>query len=65
MTPQERYERDPQFRTLVDTLHAAIQRCQYTPTEIREAAMLAAIHYDSYTTRRLFVADVTGAGEGL
>jgi hypothetical protein len=53
MTPQERYERDPLFHRLVDTIHEAIRRCQYTATEVREAAMLAAIHHDSITVRHV------------
>lgn len=52
MTPQERYERDPAFRVLVDTIHLWIRKAQYTPTEVREASMLAAIHHDSMTLSR-------------
>lgn len=43
LTPEERYQRDPMFHTLVDTLQSWIMRADYTPTEIREAAMLACI----------------------
>jgi len=42
---EARYQRDPQFKALVDFLHMQIARCELSPTEIREAAMLAAIHY--------------------
>jgi hypothetical protein len=45
-TPQQRYVRDPQFHALVDTIYHAICQCKYTATEVREAAMLAAIIYD-------------------
>lgn len=44
--PEERYQRDPHYRCLVDVLEQAIHAAQYTPTEIREAAMLAAIRYE-------------------
>jgi len=46
LTPEERYQRDPAFHALVTMLRGAIARADYTPTEIREAAMLAAIMYE-------------------
>lgn len=46
MTPEERYHREPDFRALVDTMYQFIVQARYTPTEMREAAMLAAIKYD-------------------
>jgi len=46
MTPRERYQNDPEFHTLVDTIFMTIERCQYTPTELREAVMLAAIMHE-------------------
>jgi hypothetical protein len=52
---QERYDRDPQFRTVVDMLHVLIRGAQMTPTEVREAAVLATIHYEQTTTRRSFL----------
>lgn len=48
---RQRYESDPAFRTLVDTLYMCIERAEFTPTEIREAAMLAQIHYESVHIR--------------
>ena len=55
MTPEERYRRDTQFKMLVDLLEAQIYRANYTPTELREAAMLAAIHYDTINMRRSYL----------
>lgn len=46
MTAQDRYLHDPVFHTLVDTIYMAIDKLQYTPTEIRDAAMLAALHWE-------------------
>ena len=51
MLMRERYERDPLFRTMVDTLIACIERGQLTPTEAREAAMLAQILYEDRNPR--------------
>lgn len=40
---EARYRRDPMFHALVESMYYAIIKLQLTPTEIREAAMLAAI----------------------
>lgn len=49
---QDRYNYDPIIKALVDSLEHHIIKLQLTPTEIRECAMLAAIHYEQHTTRR-------------
>lgn len=58
MTPQERYERDPQFHALVNVMRQYIIQAQFTPTEIREAAMLAAIQHESYQIRHIHISKV-------
>ena len=45
-TARERYHNDPQFHMLVDYMTAAIHRCDFTPSEMREAALLASINYE-------------------
>lgn len=54
LTPDERYLRDAAFRMLVDVLESQIETCQYTPTELREAALLAAVHYEMRKPRDTF-----------
>lgn len=44
--PNDKYLSDPKFQMLVDYMHHMIKRAEFTPTEIREAAMLAMIKYD-------------------
>ena len=51
---RERYQTDSHFRALVDTFQALIHQAQFTPTEIREAAMLAQIMYESIHPRPVF-----------
>ncbi len=51
LTPRERYFRDPLFQQVVDTLYRLIENAQMTPTEIREAAMLAQIKYEEIHPR--------------
>lgn len=47
----ERYQTDPEFRALVDVLASQIYAARYTPTEIREAAILASTIVESHTIR--------------
>lgn len=54
-TPEEKYKSDPEYHALVDTLESFVHKTQFTPSEIRECAMLACIHYEIRTanpTRR-------------
>lgn len=43
---EERYFRDSTFKSLVDTLHAAMQNLHITPSELRDAAMYAQIKFE-------------------
>ena len=40
-TPREKYMNDPQYHELVNALEHFIERTQFTPSELREAAVLA------------------------
>ena len=55
MDVTERYERDTQFRTLVDTLYSFICDAKFSPTEIREAAMLAHILFEERRIRPMIL----------
>lgn len=58
-SPQERYYSDPQFHALVDLMLHYVIEAQFTPTELREAAMLAAIRYSQMypAPQRLIMAE--------
>lgn len=45
-TIRQRYETDASFRQMVNMMQACIEQGQFTPTEIREGAMLAQILYE-------------------
>ena len=47
-TPRDKYQSDNNFKVLVDMMVSHIQECKYTPSEMREAAMLASIIYEEY-----------------
>lgn len=55
LLPKERMLRDPQFAALVNTLESMIHRAEYTPTELREAVILAATRYESSRIRYPFI----------
>jgi len=46
MSPRDRYCNDPMFHSLVDMMVAAIMDAKYTPSEMRDAALLASIKYE-------------------
>ena len=55
--PQDRYLHDNEFHLMVDFLEALILDEQYTPSELREAVILAVTHYNNKTIiPRLFTA---------
>lgn len=45
-TPREKYRNDNMYRVLVDMMVEQINQCNYTPSEMREAAVLASIIYE-------------------
>jgi hypothetical protein len=45
-TVEERYQNDPAFRALVEVLYNQIANAQFTPSELREAVILAATRYE-------------------
>ena len=53
----DRYQTDAQFRQLVDMLYASIDNAQFSPSEIREAAMLAHVLYEERQIRPMLVTD--------
>lgn len=52
--PEEKYRHDADYHMLVDTIENFINQAKYTPSEVREAAILACIHYEMrrYEMRR-------------
>lgn len=53
LTPRERYQSDPAFHALVETFLKMLT--VYTPSEIRDAAMLAQILYEEQCKRVQFL----------
>lgn len=53
-TPRDKYLTDNHYKVLVESMVNQIEQCNYTPSEMREAAILASIMYEErhirYTT---------------
>ena len=60
-TPNEKYENDPSYRQVVDMLTALIHQAEFTPSEIREACMLACIRLERYRRIRTVVISAEAA----
>jgi len=45
-TPREKYMNDPEYHRLVDMLGQFIESARFTPSELREACVLASINYE-------------------
>lgn len=58
ISPRERYFSDPEFNKLVDMMVNSIHSCHYTPSELREAAILASIIYQESQPPSLILQDV-------
>ena len=48
---RDRYLTDGNYKRLVDTLEYLIHSSQFTPSEMREAAILASINHEMYVVR--------------
>lgn len=59
LTPAYRYQHDPRFKGLCNMLEGFLATTEFTPTEVREAAMVAIANHEARNQRpRMFV--VTG-----
>jgi len=54
MSPEKRFSKDPYFSMLVRMLYEQIQIAQFTPTELREAVILACTQYEMHNPRPFF-----------
>lgn len=54
-TMNEKYRNDPNYRSPVDYMTAFIVNNQFTPSEMREAAVTASINYEMTNTHRRIV----------
>lgn len=54
-TPKEKYMNDPEYHQLVDMLENFIERAQFTPSELREASVLACINYEMRHVREVTI----------
>ncbi len=54
-TADQNYLMNAEYKMLVDYMEKAIREHQYSPSEMREAAMLACVHYEMRNPRPVFM----------
>ena len=69
LSSRERYQTDPLFRMLADTIYRIAEQAHadgntFTPTELREAAMVAAIRMEERHMRPLMIGGYDHPREG-
>jgi hypothetical protein len=52
---RDRYRNDPTYRQVVNMMEHLLHTTQVTPSEMREAAILASINYEMMTIRRYHI----------
>ena len=45
-SPKEKFMNDPEYHHLVQMLESMIEQARFTPSELREACVLASINYE-------------------
>ena len=54
-TADQNYMMNPEYKMLVDYMEKDIRDHQYSPSEMREAAVLACVHYEMRNPRPHFM----------
>lgn len=54
-TPAEKYMNDPEYHALVKTLEGFLHQARFTPSEMREACVLACINYEMQRVREFTI----------
>lgn len=50
-TPRDKYMNDPEYRQLVLMMEGFIEKAHFSPSELREACVLASINYEMRNVR--------------
>lgn len=65
LSAKERYLRDPIFHMMVDTMYGFIERTEMTPTEVREAVILACLMFEERRMRKYIICRCVLPGQEL
>ena len=59
-SPKDKYLNDPEYSHLVHMLEGLIEQARFTPSELREACILASINYEMRHIRNMQIDPSTG-----
>ena len=54
-TPRDKYLNDPEYHNLVNMLESFIEQARFTPSELREACVLASVNYEMRHIREVHI----------
>jgi hypothetical protein len=54
LSAEHRFEHDPLYRAVVDHLTMLLAKLEFTPTEVREAAIYACIRFEQLNMRAVY-----------
>ena len=64
-SPRDKYMNDPEYHALVCALERHIDMARFTPSELREACMLASINYEMRHIREMQIDPRTADAIGI
>ena len=56
-TPREKYQNDPAYSQMVNLMVSYLHQCQFTPSEMREMAVLASTIHEEHMGKSIIISN--------